>query len=322
MTIKKIRETNGTDHFLAAKYDDSGNVIVNTYETKTDATTKLNKKANDFSLEIYNGTGGNPKPVKFMTVNYSTCGSENGVAVKLGLVSGHGNGTSYAFLEDAIVRVSYLGAVEVDNFKYYGASTGTYDGAERQYGDIFWVIDTTNKIVDFYVLMGQYARIQMIPAKRVTYSTGGTITQHTSCTVYSSGTKNWANNAEIATKNDIPEGQDLSIYAKKTDVEAALGAKVPNTRTVNGKALSSNISLSASDVGADASGTAQTKANAALADAKTYADSAVSTHAGNKNNPHGVTAAQVGAYTKAEIDAKLTPISKEQIYALIPDEPE
>lgn len=204
MTIKKIRETNGTDHFLAAKYDDSGNIIINTYETKTDATAKLNKKANDYSLEIYNGTGGNPKPVKFMTVNYSTCGSENGVAVKLGLVSGHGNGTSYAFLEDVIVRVSYLGNVEVDNFKYYGASTGTYDGAERQYGDIFWVIDTTNKIVDFYVLMGQYARIQMIPAKRVTYSTGGTITQHTSCTVYSSGTKNWANNSEIATKNDIP----------------------------------------------------------------------------------------------------------------------
>ena len=297
-------------------------------------TSELGKRMYDFCLEIYNGTGGNPKPVKFMTVNYSTCGSENGVAVKLGLVSGHGNGTSYAFLEDAIVRVTYLGGVEVDNFKYYGASTGTYDGAERQYGDIFWVIDTTNKIVDFYVLMGQYARIQATPAKRVTYSTGGTITQHTSCTVYSSGTKNWANNSEIATKSDIPEGQDLSVYAKKattlagygitdaytktqvdatvaslnnsidgkatkattlsgygitdaytkTQVDSALSGvtpanigAVPTGRTVNGKALSSNITLSASDVGADAAGTAQTKANAALADAKSYAD-------GIKNN--------------------------------------
>ena len=255
--------------------------------------TQLNKKADDYSLEIYNGTGGNPKPVKFLTVNYSTCGSENGVAIKLGLVSGHGNGSSYAFLEDAIVRVTYLGGVEVDNFKYYGASTGTYDGANRQYGDIFWIIDTTNKVVDFYVLMGQYARIQMTPYKRVTYSTGGTITQHTSCAVYSSGTKVWANNAEFATKNDIPEGQDLSKYATKsttlsgygitdaytkaemdsalagkqaagsyapsshthsisnvTNLQNTLDAKVPTSRTVNGKALSSNISLTYGDVGA------------------------------------------------------------------------
>ena len=165
--------------------------------------TQLNKKAGDYSLEIYNGTGGNPKPVKFMTVNYSTCGSENGVAIKLGMVSGHGNGSSYAFLEDAIIRVSYLGTVEVDNFKYYGASTGTYDGANRYYGDIFWVINTETKIVDFYVLMGQYARIQMTPYKRVTYSTGGTITQYTSCTVYSSGDKSWANNSEITLMSDL-----------------------------------------------------------------------------------------------------------------------
>ena len=29
----------------------------------------------------------------------------------------------------------------------------------------------------------------------------------------------------------------------------------------------------------------------------------LSSHTSNKSNPHGVTAAQVGAYTKAEIDA-------------------
>lgn len=171
--------------------------------TKTETDTLLNKKANDYSLEIYNGTSGNPKPVRFMTVNYSTCGSEAGVAVKLGMVSGHGNGSSYAFLQDAIIRITYTGNVEVDNFKYYGAATGTYDGANRQYGDIFWTIDTTNKVVDFYCLMGQYARIQMTPYKRVTYSTGGTITQYTSCTVYSSGEKVWANNSDIALMSDI-----------------------------------------------------------------------------------------------------------------------
>lgn len=164
----------------------------------------LNKKANDFSIELYNGNKGNPNPVRFLGVNYSTCTSEAGVAIKVSMVSGHGNGTSYAFLQDAIIRVNHTGAVTVDNFKYYGADTGTYDSAARQYGDIFWTIDTDNKIVDFYCLMGQYARVQMTPYKRVTYSTGGTIAQYTTASVYSTGDKVWANNSEIATKGDIP----------------------------------------------------------------------------------------------------------------------
>ena len=172
-------------------------------QNANDALAQLNKKANDYSIELYNGTGGNPKPVKFATVNYSTCNSEAGVAIKIGMVSGHGNGTSYAFLQDAIFRVTHTGGVEVDNFKYYGAETA-YAGRNGQYGDIFWVIDTTNKIVDFYCLMGQYARLNMTPYKRVTYSSGGTITQYTSCTVYSSGTIVWANNQNIATLDDIP----------------------------------------------------------------------------------------------------------------------
>ncbi len=166
--------------------------------------TAWNNKAGDFSIEIYNGTSGNPKPVRFASFNYSTCNSENGLAAKISLVSGHGNGSSYAFLEDAIIKVTHTGAVSVDNFKYYGASAGTYDGAARQYGDIFWLVDTTNKIVDFYCLMGQYARVYQTPWKRLTYSTGGSVTQHTSCTVYSSGTMNWGNNTEIATLSDIP----------------------------------------------------------------------------------------------------------------------
>lgn len=169
------------------------------YATKTE----LNKKANDFSIEIYNGTSGNPKPVRFASFNYSTCNSENGIAAKISMVSGHGNGSSYAFLQDAIIKVTHTGGVEVDNFKYYGASAGTYDDANRQYGDIFWLVDTTNKIVDFYVLMGQYARLYQTPWKRLTYSTGGTVTQHTSCTVYSSGEKAWANNSEIALVSDL-----------------------------------------------------------------------------------------------------------------------
>lgn len=71
-------------------------------------------------------------------------------------------------------------------------------------GNIFWLVDETNKIIDFYCLMGQYARMYMTPWRRLTYSSGGTVTQHTSCTVYSSGTKTWGNNSEIALVSDIP----------------------------------------------------------------------------------------------------------------------
>ena len=72
---------------------------------------------------------------------------------------------------------------------------------------------------------------------------------------------------------------------------------VPTTRTINGKKLSSNITLSASDVGADASGSA----NAALTSAKSYTDEQIdivednlSSHTSNASNPHGVTKSQVG----------------------------
>ena len=50
--------------------------------------------------------------------------------------------------------------------------------------------------------------------------------------------------------------------ANVTNLQTTLDGKVPTSRTVNGKALTANITLSASDVGADASGTAETKANA------------------------------------------------------------
>lgn len=189
-----------------ATADGSGNNIVNTYATKTE----LAKKANDFTVELYNGNAGNPKPVKFATVNYSTCDSNNGVSAKISMVSGHGNGVSYVFLQDVIINVGYSGTVTVDNFKYFGAETPTYDSAVRQYGDVFYVVDTTNKIVDFYCLMGQYARVYQTPWKRLTYSSGGTLTQHTSCTVYSSGTKAWANNSNIALVSDIPSGGTVS----------------------------------------------------------------------------------------------------------------
>lgn len=65
------------------------------------------------------------------------------------------------------------------------------------------------------------------------------------------------------TKSEITDlTVDSSLSATSTNpvqnstVTAALDAKVPTTRTINGKSLSSNISLSPVDVGADPTGTA------------------------------------------------------------------
>ena len=56
-----------------------------------------------------------------------------------------------------------------------------------------------------------------------------------------------------------------------TNLQTTLDAKVPDSRTINGMALSNNITLSASDVGADASGSA----DEALVSAKKYTDTEV-----------------------------------------------
>lgn len=60
-------------------------------------------------------------------------------------------------------------------------------------------------------------------------------------------------NTELAKKADSSHTHTI---ANVTNLQTTLDGKVPTTRTVNGKALSSNITLSASDVGADVSGSA------------------------------------------------------------------
>lgn len=59
---------------------------------------------------------------------------------------------------------------------------------------------------------------------------------------------------------DLTVDSSLSVTStnpvQNSTVTAALDTKVPTTRTINGKALSSNIVLSPADVGADTTGTA------------------------------------------------------------------
>lgn len=93
-----------------------------------------------------------------------------------------------------------------------------------------------------------------------------------------------ASTAANAVKNDLLNGAGTAydtlkelgdLIDENQGAIEALGqvaaGKVPTSRTVNGKALDADITLSASDVGADASGSA----SSALASAQTYTDNAV-----------------------------------------------
>ena len=99
----------------------------------------------------------------------------------------------------------------------------------------------------------------------------------------------------MADYNSAYTGQEIDAGIAKAN------AAVPGSRMVNGKALSADVTLSAADVGAradnwtpdaaevgaDPAGTAETKANAVQTN--------LTSHTNNKSNPHGVTAAQLGA---------------------------
>lgn len=65
--------------------------------------------------------------------------------------------------------------------------------------------------------------------------------------------------------------EHIHAISDVTNLQTILDAKVPDSRTINGMALSTNITLSASDVGADVSGSA----NEALVSAKEYTDTEV-----------------------------------------------
>lgn len=174
-------------------------------------------KMDTFTISQYVGTSGNPRPTKVCSVNYTGSGSENSPMFKFSIIGGHGNAMSYIFNEDVNIAVGYDGTVTCNVSKYY-EDTVTYEGVARAYGDIFYVVDTTNKIVDFYCLAGQYSYIKMTPYFRTTTATAGTITQPSTSTIYSSGTKVWANNGVIATTSDLGNKADKVSNATNNHV--------------------------------------------------------------------------------------------------------
>lgn len=108
--------------------------------------------------------------------------------------------------------------------------------------------------------------------------------------------KFYYNNKEVATKNDIPTVYAWALASTKPSYTAADVGAVPTTRTVNGKALSADITLSASDVSALPSSTVIPSAPGTLNTTATTAQSTNSSEALSGNvTLHKV--AKTGAYS-------------------------
>jgi len=183
-----------------------------------------------YSKSISTGAG-NPREIRFVRVNYATFDGNNAAYFKIGAMCSHGNGSSYTFLEDIIIGVSATPSVTCTVYKQVqNTSTYTVDGHTVYFGDVYWVVNTTDKYVDFYIIGGQYATLMFTPFTRIgnTVSDTSKIVQYTgSATLYSSGTRVW---------NTLGNG---SLYAKTSDLSGKQDTLVSGTniKTINGNSV-------------------------------------------------------------------------------------
>lgn len=173
----------------------------------------------DYTLTINHGTAGNPRMVKFVSVNYTSAAT----CFKMAAMTCHDNGVSYQFLTDMLIAVTTAGEVTANIYKFAQREVGNVDGIARYTGDVFYVNDTTNKIVDFYILCGQYSSSQFTPVTKVGSTTIAYVTQHSGNATekslyYSSGTKTWVNGCG-------------TTYARLSDLDSRLALNGSNTMT-------------------------------------------------------------------------------------------
>ena len=225
------------------------NVQTFTANQSTNATANIQALPN-YSLSIGNTNGGNPRQVLFCSVNYTNFDSNSGAYFKLGAMSGHGNGSAYTFVEDIFINVNYQGTVTCQVYKYV-QQTVTLDSVTRNYGDVFYTIDTTNKIVYFYILLGQYSSAQFTPATKIgaakaVTSANGIIQYSGTPTYYSSGEKVWATgdsatyvrSSDLATVATTGSYNDLSntptIPSAVTSINGLSGGTLTSPLVIKG----------------------------------------------------------------------------------------
>ena len=192
----------------------------------------------DYTLTITHQSAGNPRMVKFASVNYSS----KATCFKMAAMTCHDNGVSYQFLTDMLISVTTAGKVTANIYKFAQSSIGSVDGVARYTGDVFYVNDTTNKIVDFYILCGQWSASQFTPVTKVGSTTIANVTQYSgSATYYSSGTKEWASGCgtTYARSNEIP----TKTSELENDSNFATISDLNNYLPLSGGTVSGNITF-------------------------------------------------------------------------------
>ena len=181
----------------------------------------------DYTITISHQTAGNPRIVKFVSVNYAS----KATCFKMGAMTCHDNGVSYQFLTDMLIAVTTGGVVTANIYKFAQTSIGSVDGVARYTGDVFYVNDTTNKIVDFYILCGQWSASQFTPVTKVGSTTIAYVTQYSgNANYYSSGDKTWVNGCgtTYARLSDIPTNY-VTTATYSTEAEALAASQAdPN----------------------------------------------------------------------------------------------
>lgn len=274
------------DSATKATQDASGNTITSTYETKTDANTKLNTA--------------------------KTYTDEQVAAVKNDLLNGAG--TAYDTLKelgdliddntDAIDALEAVAAGKADSGHSHAISDitnlqTTLNGKADYSHGTHVTYSSTAPVMDGTASVGSASTVARSDHKHPTdtsrasqedldslTSIVNTKATTTALNTHINDTENphnvtltqlglTATAAELNKMDGVTATTAELNYVDgvTSNIQTQLNNKVPTSRTVNGKALTSNISLSAADVGADASGAA----SSALSSAKTYTDEQVAT---------------------------------------------
>jgi len=162
--------------------------------------TALGKKMDDLSVKLGNSSGG-AHWTKFLSVDYSTMSQYGAKIMRVSQSSGHSQGDDYQFCQDVYLSVNYVGYITCNVLRQYSSTLSSNLPTGKNYGDIFYVNDTENRVVDFYVAIGQYTQMYMSPVKCIIGNTTN-VTQYSGTgTDYSSGTQVWANIFDLALNN-------------------------------------------------------------------------------------------------------------------------
>ena len=191
-TLQSRRIGNDTEKFPLQLNPEGGPVYANgaLVATHNDLNYKTVGALPDYTVTISHQSVGNPHIIKFVSVNYSSVAT----CFKMGAMTCHDNGLSYKHLTDILISVTTAGEVYCDIFKFAQQSVGSVDGVARCTGDVFYVNNTSTKVVDFYILCGQWSSSQFTPITGIGSTSIAGVTQYSGSEIgYSDGTKVWAN---------------------------------------------------------------------------------------------------------------------------------